>query len=163
MGPVGWQTRGVPQIPPRNPIEPTEPTEPMEPTQPTLGPPVAPEPPGEPCVLLKLGEIVLKGRNRQQFEHILHGNIRAAARDTGVPVEIRQREGVVLLRITEQDADQRGAAGRAQAAGTIAARMRDVPGIVTVCQPLRVAKTPEAVVSAAVALTRDKQIGRASC
>src|SRR5579859_3023656 len=158
MGPVGWQTRGVPQIPPRNPIEPTEPTEPMEPTQPTLGPPVAPEPPGEPCVLLKLGEIVLKGRNRQQFEHILHGNIRAAARDTGVPVEIRQRKGVVLLRIAEQEQDgaQRGGAGRAQAAGTIAARMRDVPGIVTVCQPLRVAKTPEAVVSAAVALTRDK-------
>jgi tRNA uracil 4-sulfurtransferase len=156
MGPVGWQTRGVPQIPPRNPTEPTEPTEPMEPTQPTLGPPVAPEPPGEPCVLLKLGEIVLKGRNRQQFEHILHGNIRAAARDTGVPVEIRQREGVVLLRIAEQDSDQRGGADRTQAAGTIAARMRDVPGIVTVCQPLRVAKTPEAVVSAAVALTRDK-------
>jgi len=25
------------------------------------------------CVLLKLGEIVLKGRNRQQFEKILHG------------------------------------------------------------------------------------------
>jgi len=134
MGPRGWQTRGVP------------------------------EPPGEPCVLLKLGEIVLKGRNRQQFEHILHGNIRAAARDTGVPVEIRQREGVVLLRIAEQGGgqpggqpgDQPGGAGRAQAAGTIAARMRDVPGIVTVCQPLRVAKTPEAVVTAAVALTRDK-------
>jgi len=25
-------------------------------------------------VLLKLGEIVLKGRNRQQFERILHGS-----------------------------------------------------------------------------------------
>ena len=153
MGPVGWQTRGVPQIPAADPTDPTETT---ETTDPTLSPPAAPEPPGEPCVLLKLGEIVLKGRNRQQFEHILHGNIRAAARDTGVPVEIRQREGVVLLRIAEQDSAQRGGADRAQAAGTIAARMRDVPGIVTVCQPLRVAKTPEAVVSAAVALTRDK-------
>jgi thiamine biosynthesis protein ThiI len=147
MGPLGWQTRGVPQIPAADPTDPTDPTEPT---------PSPPEPPGEPCVLLKLGEIVLKGRNRQQFEHILHGNIRAAARDTGVPVEIRQREGVVLLRIAEPGHDQRGAAGRAQAAGTIAARMRDVPGIVTVCQPLRVAKTPAAVVSAAVALTRDK-------
>ncbi|MGH3259864.1 MAG: tRNA uracil 4-sulfurtransferase ThiI [Streptosporangiaceae bacterium] len=130
--------------------------EPTEPTEPTPSPPAAPESPGEPCVLLKLGEIVLKGRNRQQFEHLLHGNIRAAARDTGVPVEIRPREGVVLLRIAQQDGDPRGGAGRAQAAGTIAARMRDVPGIVSVCQPLRVAKTPEAVVSAAVALTRDK-------
>jgi thiamine biosynthesis protein ThiI len=35
--------------------------------------------------LLKLGEIVLKGRNRQQFERILPGNIRAAVRDLGVP------------------------------------------------------------------------------
>jgi tRNA uracil 4-sulfurtransferase len=147
MGPLGWQTRGVPQIPT---------AEPTEPTEPTPSPLAAPELPGEPCVLLKLGEIVLKGRNRQQFEHILHGNISAAARDTGVPVEIRQRQGVVLLRIAEQGGNQRGGTGRAQAAGTIAARMRDVPGIVTVCQPLRVAKTPEAVVSAALALTRDK-------
>ena len=37
--------------------------------------------PDEPCVLLKLGEIVLKGRNRQQFERILQGNIRAAVRE----------------------------------------------------------------------------------
>ena len=91
MGPLGWQTRGVPQIPP------AEPTEPAEATL------AAPEPPGEPCVLLKLGEIVLKGRNRQQFENILYGNISAAARDTGVPVEIKHREGVVLLRIAERE------------------------------------------------------------
>ena len=45
-----WHTRGVPEFPV----------------------------PDEPCVLLKLGEIVLKGRNRQQFERILHGNIRVA-------------------------------------------------------------------------------------
>ena len=51
--------------------------------------PQAPDHPDEPCVLLKLGEIVLKGRNRQQFERILHGNIRAALRETGVPVDLR--------------------------------------------------------------------------
>jgi len=34
-----------------------------------------------------------QGRNRQQFEKILHGNIRAALRDLGVPVDLRQREG----------------------------------------------------------------------
>ena len=110
---------------------------------------------GEPCVLLKLGEIVLKGRNRQQFEHILHGNIRAALRDTGIPVDMRQREGVILLRVA--DGESRGPDGWAAAAGQIAERVRDVPGIVTVAQPLRVAKTPEAVVAAAVALTADKQ------
>ena len=32
---------------------------------------------GEPCVLLKLGEIVLKGRNRQQFERLQQRNIKA--------------------------------------------------------------------------------------
>ena len=99
-------------------------------------------------MLLKLGEIVLKGRNRQQFERILHNNIRAALRETGVPVDMRQREGVIMLRVA--DGERRGPAGWAQAAARIAERMRDVPGIVTVAQPLRVAKTPEAVVAAAV-------------
>jgi tRNA uracil 4-sulfurtransferase len=117
--------------------------------------PQAPEHgPDEPCVLLKLGEIVLKGRNRQQFERILHGNIRAALRETGVPVDLRQREGVVLLRVA--DGQSRGPAGWAAAAGRVAERVRDVPGIVTVAQPLRVAKTPEAVAAAAVALTAAK-------
>ena len=51
----------------------------------------AEHPRDEPCVLLKLGEIVLKGRNRQQFERILHGNIRAALQDAGIPVDMRQR------------------------------------------------------------------------
>ena len=77
----GWHTRGVSQSP-------------------------DPKGPDEPCVLLKLGEIVLKGRNRQQFERILQGNIRNAARDTGVPIDLRQREGVILLRIA--DGEQRG-------------------------------------------------------
>ena len=95
------------------------------------------------CVLLKLGEIVLKGRNRQQFEKILHGNIRAAVRNLGVPVDLRQREGVILLRVA--DGEQRGEAGWAQAVGQVAERMRDVPGIARVCLPLRVAKTPEAI------------------
>jgi thiamine biosynthesis protein ThiI len=132
-GVLCWQTRGVPPIPPE---------------------PVAPQRPVESCVLLKLGEIVLKGRNRQHFERILHGNISAALREVGVPVDIRQRgEGVILLRVA--DGEHRGAAGWAQAAALIADRVRDVPGIVRVCQPLRVAKTPEAITAAAVALTKD--------
>ena len=54
-------------------------------------------PPPEPCVLLKLGEIVLKGKNRQQFERMLHENIRRAVRDIGV--QIWHREGVIVLRV----------------------------------------------------------------
>jgi thiamine biosynthesis protein ThiI len=112
----------------------------------------APQGPDEPCVLLKLGEIVLKGRNRQQFERILHGNIRVAVAGLGLPVDLRQREGVILLRVA--DGEQRGEAGWAQAVGQIAERMRDVPGIARVCLPLRVAKTPEAISAAAMALTK---------
>ena len=55
----------------------------MIPSQETSPRSPAQDRPGEPCVLLKLGEIVLKGRNRQQFERILHGNIRAALREIG--------------------------------------------------------------------------------
>ena len=53
----------------------------------------------EPCVLLKLGEIVLKGRNRQQFERLLHENIRRAVRGLGIGVRVWQREGVIVLRV----------------------------------------------------------------
>ncbi|HZC41279.1 MAG TPA: tRNA 4-thiouridine(8) synthase ThiI, partial [Streptosporangiaceae bacterium] len=45
----------------------------------------------QPCVLLKLGEVVLKGGNRQQFERMLQANLRRATSDLGVPVRIWQR------------------------------------------------------------------------
>ena len=51
----------------------------------------------EPCVLLKLGEIVLKGKNRQQFERLLQNNIRLAAADLGVGIRLWQRDGVIVL------------------------------------------------------------------
>jgi len=109
---------------------------------------------GEPCVLLKLGEIVLKGRNRTQFDHMLQGNIRAAVREIGVPVELRQRDGVILLRIA--DGASRGEQDWRRAANHVAERMRDIPGIVRVCTPARVPKTAEAAVAAAVSLTSGK-------
>jgi len=103
----------------------------------------------EPCVLLKLGEIVLKGKNRQQFERLLHENIRRAVRDLGLRVQIWQREGVIVLRATEP-----GAAGSAEAAADLMAeRMRNVMGLTRVCRAVRVAKDPEAAAAAAVALT----------
>ena len=105
---------------------------------------------GEPCVLLKLGEIVLKGRNRHQFERLLQGNIRAAVRDTGLPAELLLREGVVVLRVVRQE---RTPAEHASAVDRVAERVSDVPGIVRVCRAIRVPKTPEAAVAAAIALT----------
>jgi tRNA uracil 4-sulfurtransferase len=110
--------------------------------------------PWEPCVLLKLGEVVLKGRNRQQFERLLHENIRRAVRDLDIPVRLWQREGVIVLRVPA------GAAGDAAAgppvgeaaADLVAQRMRDVMGLARVCRAVRVAKDPEAAAAAAVQL-----------
>lgn len=107
--------------------------------------------PGEPCVLLKLGEIVLKGHNRQQFERLQQRNIKDAVRDTGVATQVLHREGVVLIRVPRED---RSEAEHAAAVEKVAARAADVPGIVRVCRAWRVDKTPEATVAAAVELTR---------
>ena len=108
---------------------------------------------GEPCVLLKLGEIFLKGRNRPQFERILHVNIRAALRDTGVHVELVEREGVIVLRVSRGDGPESHPAVHAAAVDRVARRVADVPGIIRVCRALRVDKTPEAAAAAAVTLT----------
>src|SRR5580700_5651478 len=103
----------------------------------------------EPCVLLKLGEIVLKGRNRQQFERMLHANIRRAVRDLGVGVRVWQREGVIVLRVSGAEAGEFAAQ---TAAELVAERMTRVMGLATVCRAVRVAKEPEAAVEAAVQL-----------
>jgi thiamine biosynthesis protein ThiI len=106
--------------------------------------------PGEPCVLLKQGEIFLKGRNRQQFERMLQANVRGAVRGTGVPAELTLREGVLVLRVAR---DGLTPAEHAAAVDRVAERAADVPGIVRVCRALRVDKTPEAAIAACVALT----------
>jgi thiamine biosynthesis protein ThiI len=103
----------------------------------------------EPCVLLKLGEIVLKGRNRQQFERLLHDNIRRAVRDLGIEVRVWQREGVIVVRVA-------GAEGGGLVAETavdlVAERMTHVMGLARVCRAVRVAKDPDAAIAAAVEL-----------
>src|SRR5215471_12108795 len=81
----------------------------------------------EPCVLLKLGEVVLKGGNRHQFERMLQSNIRRALRELGTPVRLWQRDGVIVM------------------------------GIARVCRAVRVAKDPDTTVAAAVALMAGKQ------
>src|SRR5487761_1024064 len=65
----------------------------------------------EPCVLLKLGEIVLKGGNRQQFERILQSNIRRAVAELGFEVRLWQRDGVIVIRLAPP--------GTAPAPGTV--------------------------------------------
>jgi tRNA uracil 4-sulfurtransferase len=119
----------------------------------TMTDPVAADPvpvAGEPCVLLKLGEIFLKGRNRQQFERLLQTNVRNAVRAAAVPAELTQRAGVLVLRVPR---DAISAAEHAAAVERVAARVADVPGIARVCRALRVDKTIEAAVAAALALT----------
>jgi thiamine biosynthesis protein ThiI len=103
----------------------------------------------EPCVLLKLGEIVLKGRNRQHFERLLHDNIRRAVRDLGIDVRVWQREGVIVLRVAGAEA---GGLVAEAAVDLVAERMTFVMGLARVCRAVRVDKEPEAAIAAAVEL-----------
>src|SRR5260370_39275417 len=94
----------------------------------------------EPCVLLKLGEIVLKGRNRQQFERLLQNNIRLAVADLGFGLRLWQRDGVIVLSPVSL---KPGTTAHA-AAHQIGDRMLNVIGTGRVCRAPRVAKSPRA-------------------
>jgi tRNA uracil 4-sulfurtransferase len=155
LGPVrNWQTGQMNSLPPSiNPGDLTDQQQGEEAISLTMtDPPAAGVDPavGEPCVLLKQGEIFLKGRNRQQFERMLQANIRGAVRATGVPAELTLREGVLVLRVPR---DGLSPAEHAAAVDRVAARAADVPGTSQVCRALRVDKTPEAATAAAIALT----------
>lgn len=99
----------------------------------------------EPCVLLKLGEVVLKGKNREIFEMRLRANIKAALKD--YRVEIRQRHGVIALFLPE--------GSTVEVAEAVAKRVADVPGLVLVHLAWRIPKDPESVTKAAVELIKD--------
>ncbi|MDS1268708.1 tRNA uracil 4-sulfurtransferase ThiI [Lipingzhangella sp. LS1_29] len=102
---------------------------------------------GELCVLLKLGEIVLKGSNRKLFERRLHNNIRSATRDLR-EIRITQRgEGVIIVRMPEAADDE---------VRQLAERLTQVMGVVWVHLVRRVAKDVEAVTELAV----DSMAGR---
>ena len=96
---------------------------------------------GEPCVLLKLGEIVLKGKNRHQFEQRLQSNIRKALASTGVGVDLWQRSGVIIIR---------AGSGLAEDVEKVAKRLEDVMGIVIVHRARRVPKDVESMTEAAL-------------
>ena len=116
--------------------------------------PAAQPGPHEPCVLLKLGEIVLKGGNRRQFEQLLQANIRRTMDDAGLAVRVWQRYGVIMLRAPEHAA---ASAAEADAvADKIAERARDIMGVAKVCRAIRVAKEPGPAIDTAVALMAGK-------
>lgn len=103
---------------------------------------------GELCVLMKLGEIVLKGSNRKLFERRLHNNIRSSVRDLG-DVRLSQRgAGVIILR--KRDASDLEIA-------EIADRMSHVMGVVWVHLVRRVPKDLDAITDVAVRSMADRE------
>ena len=106
----------------------------------------------EPCVLLKLGEIVLKGKNRQQFEKLLQNNIRLAAADLGIGLRLWQRNGVIVLSPAVAAGVPVDGEAAQTAADLIADRMLDVMGVVRVCRAVRVAKQAQAAIDMAAEL-----------
>jgi thiamine biosynthesis protein ThiI len=113
-------------------------------------------------VLLKVGEIVLKGGNRHHFERLLQENIRRAVRDLDAGVRLWSGgRGVMVLRLTGQRGPgQHGPGGHGAATGPaaeaamdqVAERVSSVMGIARVCRAARVAKDPAAAIDTAVAM-----------
>src|SRR6478752_1366681 len=103
---------------------------------------------GEPCVLLKLGEVVLKGNNRELFEQRLQANIKAALKDFDFKVDVRQRHGVIALFLPDGTTPE--------VADAVAERVAYVPGLVWIHRAWRVAKDPGAVTKAAIELLADR-------
>ena len=92
----------------------------------------------EPCVLLKFGELTLKGRNRWRFVAQLRRNVRRAVRGLG-GVELRQRAGVLALR-PAGDAEE------------LLERALDVIGVNVVHPAVSVERSAEAAAAAGVEL-----------
>jgi thiamine biosynthesis protein ThiI len=94
------------------------------------------------CVLIKFGEIVLKGRNRSLFYAQLRRNVVTLLRDLG-PLELRQRGGAlaVLAPVVSEE---------------LVRRARDLLGVTLLHPSLVLEKTPEAACAAAVELLRGR-------
>ncbi|WP_051095073.1 tRNA uracil 4-sulfurtransferase ThiI [Streptomyces sp. LaPpAH-108] len=90
-----------------------------------------------PCVLLKHGEVFLKGRNRHLFVERLHDNLRVALRGVGGSTWIKTAQNVTVL-------------GGQVPVATLVERARRVIGFNSVAPAVRVPSTLEAVTAAAV-------------
>lgn len=105
----------------------------------------------QPCVSLKYGELMLKGRNRGRFESRLIQNVRHAMDGLGYPVRVRRRGGLLLVYapdLTGLPPD-------------LISRARQVIGVSLVQPGLRVDRTPEAAADAALELARGARPGGA--
>ena len=97
---------------------------------------------GERCVLLKFGELALKGRNRPLFVNALERNLRRLTSDLG-PLEVRHRGGVLIVTgDVPEDA--------------LVERCLALPGVSVVQPALRCERDAAAGADAAVALLRGR-------
>ena len=96
----------------------------------------------ERCVLLKYGEMALKGRNRPAFVAVLERNLRRLAGDLG-PLEVRRRGGVLIVTGAEPQE-------------TLVERCLALPGVSVVQPGLRCERDPSAAADAAVSLLRGR-------
>ncbi|MGW0735243.1 tRNA uracil 4-sulfurtransferase ThiI [Streptomyces sp. NPDC002851] len=104
----------------------------------------------QPCVLLKYGELALKGRNRGRFERRLQENVCLAMRGLG-PVRIRHRHGLLLVSARGPEPERPGLHDE------LVARSLRVFGVNVVQPALRVEPTAEAAEDAAVRLASSAQ------
>jgi tRNA uracil 4-sulfurtransferase len=93
------------------------------------------------CVLLKFGEIVLRGRNRRRFYGQLQRNVKRALRDLR-PLELRQRGGVLAVLAPPEHAEE------------LVARAVDVIGVNLVHPAVVVERSADAAAAAAIDLLR---------
>jgi len=94
------------------------------------------------CVLIKFGEIVLKGRNRSLFYAQLRRNVVRLLRDLG-PLELRQRGGALAVLSPATSSE-------------LAAHAGDLLGASLLHPALVVEKSPEAACAAAIELLQDR-------
>jgi tRNA uracil 4-sulfurtransferase len=94
------------------------------------------------CVVMKFGELALKGRNRPLFVRRLEQNLRRVAADLG-PLEVAHRGGMFLV----------SAPGRED---ELLERARRLPGLSVVQPAMRCPRDVDAVAEAAVELLRGR-------
>lgn len=97
---------------------------------------------GQPCVLLKFGELALKGRNRPLFVNVLERNLRRLTADLG-RLEVRHRGGVLIVT---------GGADRE----ALVERSLALPGVSVVQPGVRCERDPSAAADVAVELLRGR-------
>jgi tRNA uracil 4-sulfurtransferase len=94
------------------------------------------------CLLLKFGELALKGRNRPLFVAALERNLHRLTEDLG-PLEMRHRGGVLIV---SGDVDREA----------LIERCRALPGVSVVQPALRCERDATAAADAAVELARER-------